>query len=72
VEPDVKRRLDDVELRARVEADARRMRAEEFDRLIAIPVARALALLRRLPATVASRAWSPRPSACDGARSLPH
>jgi len=52
-------------LRDRVEAEARRMRAEEFDRLVARPLARALAFLWRLPTSIASRAWSPRTSPCD-------
>jgi len=65
MEPNMIRTINSTERRERAEAIARRMRAEQFDRLIVVPLARALALLRHLPASVASRAWSARPSTCD-------
>jgi len=60
MEPVMVRTINSAERRARVEAAARRLRAEQFDRLIVVPLARTLAFIRRLPETLASRAWTPR------------
>ena len=56
MEPVMVRTINAAERRARAEATARRMRAEQFDRLIVVPLARTLAFIRRLPETLASRA----------------
>lgn len=65
MEPAMVRTINAAERRARAEATARRMRAEQFDRLIVIPLARALAFIRRLPETPASRAQAPHIPPCD-------
>jgi hypothetical protein len=65
MEPNVERYIIDERLLARVEARARRLRAQEFDRLILKPVLRALASLRhRRSSSARSRRWSPGASPC--------